>query len=73
MALIRINPDTFFQKLEKAGYSRDEAERAADALYLFPRATKRDLEAGLHRQMWIFLGALLVQAAVVIAVALHLR
>ena len=54
------------QKLQKRGFSHDQAEGIAEVLSEL--ATKLDLEKALHRQTWGLVGVIFAQGAFIIAV-----
>ena len=59
------------QKLQKRGFSHDQAEGIAEVLAesdVSQLATKLDLEKALHRQTWGLVGVIFAQGAFIIAV-----
>ena len=59
------------QKLQKRGFTHDQAEAIAEVLTdsdVSQVATKVDLERALHRQTWGLVGVIFAQGAFVIAV-----
>jgi hypothetical protein len=59
------------QKLQKRGFTHDQAEAIAEVLTdsdVSHLVTKLDLERALHRQTWGLVGVIFAQAAFVIAV-----
>ena len=66
---------TVIQKLQKRGFSHDQAEGIAEVLTnsdTSQLATKLDLEQALHRQTWGLIGVMFAQAAFIIAVLQYL-
>ena len=66
---------TVIQKLQKRGFSHEQAEGIADILTnsdTSTLATKLDLEQALHRQTWGLIGVMFAQAAFIIAVLQYL-
>ncbi len=64
------------QKLQKRGFTHDQAEAIAEVLTnsdVSQLATKLDLEKALHRQTWGLVGVIFAQGAFVIAVLQLLR
>ena len=59
------------QKLQKRGFSHEQAEGIAEVLTgsdVSLLVTKLDLEQALHRQTWGLIGVIFAQAAFIIAV-----
>ncbi len=59
------------QKLQKRGFSHDQAEVIAEVLTdtdVSQLVTKYDLERALHRQTWGLIGVMSAQSAFIIAV-----
>ena len=59
------------EKLQKRGFTHDQAEAIAEVLTDFDVSqlvTKVDLERALHRQTWGLVGVIFAQGAFVIAV-----
>jgi hypothetical protein len=59
------------QKLQKRGFTHDQAEAIAEVLSdsnVSHLVTKLDLEQALHRQTWGLVGVIFAQGAFVIAV-----
>lgn len=63
------------EKLQKRGFSRDQAQGIAEILTesdITHLVTKFDLEQALHRQTWGLIGVMFAQAAFIIAVLQYL-
>lgn len=78
MANAAINYDKYavIQKLQKRGFSHDQAEGIAEVLTdadVSQLVTKLDLEQALHRQTWGLIGVMFAQAAFIIAVLQFLQ
>jgi hypothetical protein len=59
------------QKLQKRGFSHDQAEGIAEVLSESDTSqvvTKFDLERALHRQTWGLIGVIFAQGAFIVAV-----
>ena len=64
------------QKLQKRGFTHEQAEGIADVLTtsdVSQLVTKLDLEQALHRQTWGLIGVIFAQAAFIIAVLQFLQ
>ena len=82
MANAAINYDKYavIQKLQKRGFSHDQAEGIAEGIAevltdadVSQLVTKLDLEQALHRQTWGLIGVMFAQAAFIIAVLQFLQ
>ena len=75
-AAINYDKHAVIQKLQKRGFSHDQAEGIAEVLTdadVSQLVTKLDLEQALHRQTWGLIGVMFAQAAFIIAVLQYLQ
>ena len=68
---IMYDKHSVIQKLQKRGFSHDQAEGIAEVLTdsdVTQLVTKFDLERALHRQTWGLIGVIFAQGAFIVAV-----
>jgi hypothetical protein len=82
-AAIVYDKYSVIQKLQKRGFSRDQAEGIAEVLAdpdtsalatkLDLQVLKTDFEKALHRQTWGLIGVIFAQGALVVALLQYLK
>ena len=83
MATIAIDTYKAIKRLQERGFTKDQAEAlvsVAEEIDISGLATKADLqelrldfEKALHRQTWAFVGIMLAQGALVVALIQYLK